>query len=56
MSEINVSHLSFSYPGRYEKVFDDTSFIINTDWKLGIIGRNGKGKTNFLRILNGELE
>jgi lincosamide and streptogramin A transport system ATP-binding/permease protein len=56
MSEINVSHLSFSYPGRYEKVFDDTSFIINTDWKLGIIGRNGKGKTTFLRILNGELE
>ena len=56
MSEINVSHLSFSYPGRYEKIFDDTSFIINTDWKLGIIGRNGKGKTTFLKILNGELE
>ncbi len=56
MSEINVSHLSFSYPGRYEKIFDDTSLILNTNWKLGIIGRNGKGKTTFLKILNGELE
>ncbi len=56
MSEINVSHLSFSYPGRYEKIFDDTSFILNTNWKLGIIGRNGKGKTTFLKILNGELD
>ncbi len=56
MSEISINHLSFSYPGRYEKVFDDVTLTLNTDWKLGIIGRNGKGKTTFLKILLGELE
>ncbi len=56
MSEISINHLSFSYPGRYEKVFDDVNLTLNTDWKLGIIGRNGKGKTTFLKILLGELE
>lgn len=32
------------------------SFCIDTQWKLGLIGRNGRGKTTFLKLLMGEYE
>lgn len=51
MSMISVSHLTFSYDGSADKVFDDISFKIDSDWKLGFTGRNGKGKTTFLNLL-----
>ena len=51
MSMISVNHLTFSYDGSTDKVFDDISFKIDTDWKLGFTGRNGKGKTTFLNLL-----
>ena len=47
MSKITVNNLSFCYEGSFENVFEDVSFNIDTDWKLGLIGRNGKGKTTF---------
>ena len=54
MSLIQVEHLTFAYPGSYDNVFEDVSFQIDTDWKLGFLGRNGRGKTTFLRLLQGE--
>ena len=54
MSLINISNLSFSYDNNYEMIFENVSFQIDTDWKLGFIGRNGKGKTTFLNILMGK--
>ena len=56
MSMIKVENLSFSYPSGSEDVFDHVSFQIDTDWKLGFIGRNGRGKTTFLRLLMGMYE
>ena len=56
MSLINVHDLTFGYEGSMEKVFEEVSFQIDTDWKLGLIGRNGKGKTTFLKLLLGEYE
>ena len=56
MSLINVKNLNFKYPGSLNNVFQDVSFNIDTDWKLGFIGRNGKGKTTFLKLLLGEYE
>lgn len=56
MSLINVNNLSFRYDGSVENVFEDVSFNIDTDWKLGLIGRNGKGKTTFLKLLLGKYE
>ncbi len=56
MSIIQVKNLTFSYDGMLERIFEDVSFNIDTDWKLGLIGRNGKGKTTFLNILQGKLE
>ena len=56
MSLIQVSDLSFTYEGSYVPVFEHVSFRIDTDWKLGFTGRNGRGKTTFLRILQGMYE
>ena len=54
MSLINVNNLSFRYDGSFTNVFENVSFNIDTDWKLGLIGRNGKGKTTFLKLLLGK--
>lgn len=51
MSLINISKLTFGYDGSSKNVFENVSFNIDTDWKLGLIGRNGKGKTTFLKLL-----
>lgn len=56
MSQINVSGLTFGYEGSFDNIFENVSFRIDTDWKLGFIGRNGRGKTTFLRLLMGEYE
>ncbi len=53
MSQISVNNLTFSYEGSFENIFENVSFSIDTDWKLGFIGRNGKGKTTFLNLLLG---
>ena len=56
MSLINVNNLTFGYEGSINNVFENVSFNIDTDWKLGLIGRNGKGKTTFLKLLLGKYE
>lgn len=54
MSLIQVSNLSFAYEGSYDFIFQDTSFQLDTNWKLGFTGRNGRGKTTFLNLLLGK--
>ncbi|MCR5210276.1 MAG: ATP-binding cassette domain-containing protein [Lachnospiraceae bacterium] len=56
MAQIQVSDLTFSYDGNADNVFEDISFNIDTDWKLGLIGRNGKGKTTLLNLFMGRYE
>lgn len=56
MARIQISHLTFAYDGSPDLIFNDASFQIDTDWKLGFVGRNGRGKTTLLRILSGELD
>lgn len=56
MSMIKVENLTFSYPTGGNVLFENVSFQIDTDWKLGFVGRNGRGKTTFLRLLQGEYE
>ena len=53
MSLIHVKNLTFTYDGSYEPVFENASFQIDTGWRLGLIGRNGRGKTTLLRLLCG---
>ena len=56
MSMIRVENLTFAYPSSYDNIFENVSFQIDTDWKLGFIGRNGRGKTTFLNLLLGKYE
>lgn len=54
MSTINVTNLTFAYDNCSDNVFENVSFKIDTDWKLGFTGRNGRGKTTFLNLLMGK--
>ena len=56
MSLINISNLTFAYDGSYDNIFTNVTFQLDTDWKLGFCGRNGRGKTTFLRLLMGQHE
>lgn len=56
MSMIRAENLTFAYPASYDNIFEDVNFQIDTDWKLGLIGRNGRGKTTLLRLLSGGYE
>lgn len=56
MSMIKAEHLTFSYPSSDDLIFDNASFCIDSDWKLGFVGRNGRGKTTFLNLLLGKYE
>ena len=49
--QVSVRNLSFTYDGSYTPVFENLSFNFDTSWRLGLIGRNGKGKTTLLRLL-----
>ena len=56
MSMIRVENITFSYPSSFDPVFENVSFQIDTEWKLGLVGRNGRGKTTLLKLLLGEYE
>ena len=56
MSIISVNNLTYYYDGCDEAVYENVSFTLDTTWKTGLIGRNGRGKTTLLKLLTGELE
>ncbi len=56
MSSISINNLTFGYDGNYNNIFENVSFNIDTNWKLGLIGRNGKGKTTLLKLLQEKYE
>lgn len=56
MGIIKVNNLTFGYEGGSDDLFKEVSFQIDTKWKLGLIGRNGRGKTTLMKLLKGELE
>ena len=49
--QISIRNLSFTYEGSYEPVFENLNLNLDTRWRLGLIGRNGRGKTTLLRLL-----
>lgn len=56
MAQISVNNLTFYYEGSFDYIFEQVSFSIDTNWRLGFVGRNGKGKTTFLQLLLGKYE
>lgn len=53
MSQIQIIDLTFSYDTHFESIFEHVSVLLDTDWRTGLIGRNGTGKTTFLKLLSG---
>ncbi len=53
--QVSIRNLSFTYDGSYTPVFEHLSCNFDTSWRLGLIGRNGKGKTTLLRLLQKQL-
>lgn len=47
MSSIQIKNLSFTYEGSYVPVFEQLNLQLDSNWKCGLIGRNGYGKTTF---------
>jgi len=50
---ISIQNLNFTYDGSAEPVFPGWSVELDTGWRLGLTGRNGRGKTTLLRLMCG---
>ncbi|MBM2816836.1 MAG: glycosyl transferase family 2 [Ignavibacteria bacterium] len=51
---VNLQNITVHFAGRY--LFEEVSFAVGKADKIGLIGRNGTGKTTLLRIIAGESE
>ena len=49
---LKIQNLSFSIEGK--PLFENASAVIPTGHKVGIVGRNGTGKTSLFRLIRGE--
>ena len=56
MSLIQITDLTFVYEGSFDNIFEHVNLQLDSTWRLGLTGRNGRGKTTLLRLLMGELE
>ena len=52
MSTICFNSVTFYYSDSPEKIFDDLTLNIDSHWSLGLIGRNGRGKSTLLNLIN----
>ena len=55
MGVIEIKNLTFGYDSQGRNLFTDANLVIDTKWKLGLIGRNGRGKTTLMKLLQGQL-
>lgn len=53
---IKIDNITFTHEGALTPIFKDVTINIDTNWRLGIIGRNGRGKTTLLNLIAGRLE
>jgi len=51
---LNIHNLSISFQGEY--LFEDLTFKLDNGDRVGLIGKNGAGKSTMLKILAKELE
>jgi len=54
MPLLTVNNLTFSHTAR--NILDAVTFAVEPGEKIGLVGRNGTGKTTLLRIIEGDLE
>ena len=55
MAAIALRGVSYAYPGTTADVFDRVDLTLDSHWRTGIVGRNGRGKTTLLRLLAGQI-
>ena len=48
---VEFDHVSFKYPGATDYVIKDLSLKFEIGEKMAIVGRNGSGKTTFIKLL-----
>ncbi|MCR6851462.1 thiol reductant ABC exporter subunit CydC [Paenibacillus jamilae] len=53
--DIELNHVSYSYPDSNEIVLKDVSLQIKAGKKIAILGRSGTGKSTLLKLLTGAL-
>ncbi|MGC1631145.1 MAG: ATP-binding cassette domain-containing protein, partial [Gelidibacter sp.] len=51
---LNIHNLSVSFQGEY--LFEDITFRLGAGDRIGLIGKNGAGKSTMLKILSKEME
>ena len=56
MAVIQIKNLFFAYEGAAEPVLTGLSFNMDSSWRLGLVGRNGRGKTTLLKLMAGQLK
>lgn len=49
--EVEFRHVSFRYPGREEYALRDVNMKFEIGKRLAVVGRNGSGKTTFIKLL-----
>jgi ATP-binding cassette, subfamily F, member 3 len=49
----SINNLSIQFNGEF--LFEDVSFIINKRDRIGLVGKNGAGKTTMMRLITGEM-
>lgn len=49
---LNIHNLSVSFQGEY--LFEEITFRLNAGDRVGLVGKNGAGKSTMLRIISGE--
>ncbi|MFK7864548.1 MAG: ribosomal protection-like ABC-F family protein [Pseudohongiellaceae bacterium] len=55
MSTIICRRLTFGYDGSAFNLFSDLDLTIDTNWRCGLTGANGRGKTTLLKLLDRQL-
>ncbi|XEO94132.1 ribosomal protection-like ABC-F family protein [Latilactobacillus sakei] len=56
MGTIQFKQLTFNYPDQATPLFKDVTLQFDASWRLGLIGRNGRGKTTLLKLLQRQLD
>ena len=51
---LNIHELSISFQGEF--LFEDITFRLNAGDRVGLVGKNGAGKSTMLKILSKDLE
>ena len=55
MAQIEIKDMTFYYDDFYHPVFEHLNVNLDTDWKMALVGRNGRGKSTLLKLLEESL-